>query len=97
MKVVRLKNGTEEVEGIVWITMLHLSSLIKGDPISFYELVMKCRDRNHNIFSGVQEEKLQDLNLLDSTGTVHDSIVNIVVSAVEGNRSKMMLVSPLAK
>ena len=60
MEVVKLKNGVEEVKGLVQITMAILSSLMKDDPISFYELVMKCRDRNHKIFSKVQEEKLQD-------------------------------------
>ena len=82
-EVIKLKNGSEEAKGLVTITMLSLESLLKENPIAFYEFTMKCRDRQHTLF-GNTEEVLRDLALLEQRGSVHESIRNIVLSAVEG-------------
>ena len=94
METVRLKNKTEEVEGLVAITMMTLGRLIEESPIVFYELVMKCRDRGH-VFWGDAAKVLRDYNLIEYDGDVHQSLRNIVTSAVVGDGLDMRLVSPL--
>jgi enolase len=98
--VVKLKNGAEEAEPLVKVVMLSLSSLFEADRMdyafAFYELVMKARDPKHEIFSNVHKNVLKDLALVQSNGRMHDSIRNIVLSAVEGEGLAMKLVSPFA-
>lgn len=97
MEAARLKNGSEEPELIVQVTMDSVSRLMETDPIAFYELVMKCRRQDHELF-GNTGEVLQSLALIqDAQGTVSDSIRNVVLSAVEGNGLNMTLVSPFAE
>lgn len=89
----KLKNGAEEATPLVAVTMMALRELIKL-PIPFYELVMICRDRNHKLWSNTASI-LQERNLLDETGRVHDSIRNIVLSAVSGEGIDMVLGWPV--
>lgn len=49
LPMTRLKNGSDEATGLVAVTRMVVLNLLQRDPISFYELVMKCRDRNHKI------------------------------------------------
>lgn len=58
-KLVKLKNGSEELETAVVIVMASLQGLVDKDPIIAYELVMKARDRNHQLF-GVSGEVLRN-------------------------------------
>ncbi len=95
MNVVKLKNGAEEAAVLVAATMLSIHRLWDKEPIIGYELVMKCRDRNHKFF-GVAGKKLAELALVSPSGDVHDSIRNIVVSAVVGDGLEMSLISPIA-
>lgn len=95
METVTLKNGAEEALPLVTVTMLSIRSLMQKDPIAFYELVMKCRDRQHQ-FYGNTGEVLQSLSLLDNRGCVQGSIRNIVLSAVEGDGLEMSIRSPVA-
>jgi len=94
METVRLKNGTEEAKQLVVITIAQLKELMSSEPIAFYELVMLCRDRDHELF-GNAGEKLEKSGLLQREGVVHDSIRNIVVSAVEGDMLNMRITSPI--
>ena len=94
-KVVKLKNGSEEAEPLVRVTIMSLRMLMESDPIAFYELFELCKDRNHKMF-GNAGEKLAKLGLVGAAGHVHDSIRNIVLSAVEGEGLDMCLVSPIA-
>lgn len=91
METVILKNGAEEVKALVMVTMMSLRHL---EPIAFYELVQKCKDDTH-IFWGDTEEKLKSLALLECSGRPHDSIRNIVLSALAGEGLDMRLVSPI--
>jgi hypothetical protein len=93
MKVIKLKNGSEEVEPIVLVTMASLHKLFQDQPIAAYELVMKCRDRTHK-FWGNYQDVLEKWALVQSDGNVHDSIQNIVLSAVTGDGLYMTLSSP---
>jgi len=94
METLILKNGAEEVESLVRGIMWVLRTLIDKQPGLFYELVMKCRDRQHR-FWGDTEERLQRLKLVEANGDVHDSIRNIVLSAVTGDEWEMELASPV--
>lgn len=94
-KVVQLKNGSEEAESLVNVAMITLDNLMATQPILFYELVQKCRDKNHKFFWQT-EEKLESMNLV-SGWEIHDSMVNIVLSAVEWENLDMRLTSPLLK
>lgn len=92
MDVVKLKNGAEEVEPLVKVTMMVLRDLWTKDVITAYELVMCCRDRDHQPF-GNTEQKLRDRSLYP----IHDSIRNIVLSSVTGDLLEMQLGSPVAE
>ena len=96
MKVVRLRNGSEEAAPLVTVTMMSLEHLVKERPLAFYDLVMKCRDRSYQFF-GDNGEHLQDLALVGDGESIHNSIRNIVLSAVRGDGMDMMLDSPLAE
>lgn len=94
MQPVELKNGQSEAEGLVRLTMISLQMLMERNPVAFYELVMKCRDRKHVLF-GNTGKVLEELAMTSSDGSVHDSIRNIVLSAVSGEELNMTLGSPL--
>ena len=103
MQTVKLKNGTTELDGLVAGTMLSLKSLFDtglDGLVAVYELNEKCKNPEHKIFSGYQTELLQRKSLLDSDGKVHQSIKNIVLSAVQeensGFRHKLSLGNPYA-
>ena len=93
METVVLKNGSQEVRTLVVVVMMSLEELIGKDSITFYELVMFCRDQSHKFFGSTQGT-LERLGLLQN-GTVHDSVRNIVLSAVEGDGLEMCLRNPV--
>lgn len=95
MKAVVLKNGTEEADVMVTTGMMALESVMKDNPIAFYELVMKCRDPNHQFF-GNTGEILKSRSLVEQSGNIHDSVRNIVLSAVSGDEFDMRLSNPVA-
>ena len=92
METTILNNGAEEATSEVKVVMMSLEGLISENPIAFYELAMCCRDRERVPF-GSTAEKLSALALYP----VHDSIRNIVLSAVKGDGLEMTLGSPLAE
>lgn len=96
MEVIKLRNGAEEAKPLVAVMMMSLEHLMDERPLALYDLVMKCKDRNYQFF-GDNEKHLQDLRLIGSDGAIHDSIRNIVLSAVRGNGIDMVLGSPVAK
>lgn len=94
ISTVKLKNGTEVIEPVLITTMINLDALMKKNPIAFYELVQKCRNPQHKMF-GNTEQVAESLALIER-GSIHDSVRNIVLSAVEGDGLKMSLSSPVA-
>lgn len=94
MQMVRLKNGAEEAEPLVAVTMMSLRNLLQQSPIAFYELVMLCRKPGHKLFGNADKE-LKALSLVDPSGHVHDSIRNIVLSATSGEGLNLSLGSPI--
>ena len=95
--MVRLKNGSEELSTLVAVMMVSLKNLIKTDPISFFELVSKARDRNHEVFSRHQTGVLVGMGLMEPDGSLHSSISNVVLSAVSGEGLDMTLGDPVAR
>lgn len=96
IEAVWLKNGTEEVKALVILTTGILQDLMQENPIVLYELTMICRDLKHVLFGDTSKE-LQKLSLLQSDGRVHDSVRNIVLSAVVDDGLDMHLVNPIDK
>lgn len=95
METVQLKNGAEEAVPLVNVTMMSLRKLFDELPIVLYELVMLCRDSNHKPFGNCAKDLL-DLNLIGPSNRPHNSIRNIVLSAVSGDGLDMTLGSPVA-
>jgi len=95
--LVRLKNGSEEPNVLIATAMLSLKRLIESDPISFIELVSKARDRNHKVWSEHQTDALVRLGLMEPSGNLHQSISNVVLSAVSGDGIGMTLQDPVAR
>jgi|688.fasta_scaffold817402_3 hypothetical protein len=93
MQTVTLKNGAEEALPLVTVTMMSLRTLMEQNPIVFYELVTKCRDSNHRFF-GNTGDSLKQLGLVQAGEHIHDSVRNIVLSAVKGDGFDMSLGSP---
>jgi len=97
MHTVLLKNGIKEAEPLVRVMMyLVLPDLLKNHPTAFYDLVMRCRDKSYKFF-GNNEKLLKDKNIVDTDGSIHSSIKNIVLCAIEGEGIEMRLVNPLKK
>jgi hypothetical protein len=96
METVVLRNGAEEAEPLVVVTMSTLRLVMKERPLALYDLVMRCRDNNYKFFGGTGGY-LVGLALINAGHDVHDSIKNIVLSAVEGDGMDMVLRSPVAK
>jgi len=100
MKKILLKNGSKEADTLVAVVMISLRGLFDsggvGGALAVYELREKCKDPDHEIF-GMLNEPLENLRLINSNGTVHSSIRNVVLSAVEGEGMDMTLGSPVAK
>lgn len=99
METVLLKNGSTEAKTLVIVILTSISSLMKSNPMAFYDLVMKCRDSSYKFF-GNNIDILLKLSLVQSSsetgrsGHIHSSIKNIVLSAVEGEGLELNIVSP---
>lgn len=93
---VMLKNGDMVPVPMVATCHIALSNLMDENPIAFYELVMKCRDRNHRLF-GNSAQYLSDRALLEPNGQPHDLVRSFVLSAVTGEGFDMVLGSPLTE
>lgn len=92
---VTLKNGSREFAPLVGVAMGSLGLLMQKNPIAFYELVMKARDRQH-IFFGNTAEVLRGYALIEADGDLHETLRNVVLSAVRGDGLNMVLSSPIA-
>ena len=98
MEVIKLRNGSEEPEPIVKVTMMALESLeSKGLPgmLALYDLAEICKGKTVAPY-GDNQKMLQDLALLKPDGQPHESIRNVVLSAVQGEGLGMYLGSPVA-
>jgi hypothetical protein len=86
--VVRLRDGTETPAPLVTTTMLALHRLLNDDPIGLYELAMRSRDRDHQLWGDYEQR-------LESAALLHPAVLEIVRNAIEGDGMDMRLRSPL--
>lgn len=93
MKMITLANGAEEAVSLVVSTMISIETLLEEKPIVLYELVMKCHDNNHQFFGDCGDD-LKSLGLVQSNGSVHESIQNVVLSATRINDMDISVGSP---
>lgn len=93
--LVRLKNGSEEPEALVKATMLHIQSLAQTDPIALAQLHGVCENSHNFPFFQGMREKLEGLSLLGH-GEPHESVRNIVLSAVVMDGPFPQVVDPIA-
>lgn len=92
--VVTLKNNSKELEIAVKSVMFTVRHLLKQQPLVFYDLVMRCRDREYEMWSET-EDGLKKLSLLQPDGQPHGTTKNIILSAVEGDEGDMYIVNPI--
>lgn len=95
MEIAKLKNGREEILSLVTVTMMTLYKLMEENPIALYELTEKCKNPEHIIFGQI-EPILQDLALINN-GQIHDSIKNIILSAIKGEGLELTLINPISQ
>lgn len=93
MNNVKLKNGTEMLEGPARGMYAILLRLFEREVIVFVELVARCRDKNHEFFGGTGE-RLAELKILDHTGQPHGLVKDIILSGVEGEDLAMSFGPP---
>lgn len=94
IKLVKLKNGSEEPITLVNLVFRVLENLLNNEVMVFIELVCKCRNPQHKLLVG--EKRLQELSLMEN-GIIHNSIRNIVLSSIEGEGLGLCLISPVAE
>ena len=94
MKVVTLRDGSQEPEVTVIALMMSLDNLMKKKPIAFFEAVSLARNPSHRLFGNINEI-LQRLALTDGQGKMHSSIRTIIRNAVTGDGPLMSLHSPI--
>jgi hypothetical protein len=96
-QMLKLRNGSQEPSALVNLTVRSLSQMM-GDiqgVTALYDLHQICLGTNYRP-SARQLQYLEGRGLLQANGRPHDSIKNIVLSAIEGEGLEMTLVSPLA-
>lgn len=99
MEVIKLKNGTEEAAPLVTVGMMALKNLFETRPIHFFELVSLARNSAHVLFGKTGQDLLAQSLVQDAGNgryTMHDSLRNIVLSAVVGEGLEMRLWDPRA-
>ena len=94
METVILKNGAVETGVVVSLVMFSLRTLMTEHPMAFYDLVMKCRDREYEWFHG-NEDICKANGLVEQSGGIHNSIESIILSSVSGDANGMMISSPI--
>lgn len=96
VETIRLKNGSELNRDYVILITTTLKTLYSQNQIVFYGLVLLCKDSEYKPF-GTTKDVLKKLLLLGDDGIPLLSVKNIVLSSVEGDNSKLKLVSPFAE
>lgn len=92
-ETVTLRTGKEVSKVVVRVVSISLETLMKTDPMSFYELVMVARDPEYQLFPGCGEV-LESLELVNE-GTMHGITRDIVLASTEGEGLELSLVNPL--
>ena len=97
MQTVTLRNGSEELDSLVITTMTTLRRMMNDGftgLMALYDLHQVCLETGYQP-AAQQLEYLKILSMLQPNGRPHDSIRNIVLSAVQGEGLEMELVNPV--
>lgn len=92
---VKLKNGSTEAKTLVLATMTTLRYLFSRDPVLAEELVCKARNPDHVLWANTAPS-LRKLGMITLGGGIHESVRNVVLSAVSGKDADLTLGDPLA-
>ena len=65
------------------------------NPSVFYDFVMKCRDNSYKMWTKDAEKELQALGFMEREERIHQSIRNIVLSAVIGDDLDVLIINPI--
>lgn len=90
---VTLKNGSTLRKSLVNAIMSSLKSLWEKDRFVIEELIEKIHNPDYQL-GRYSEKELKEHKLIQSDGTIHSDIQNVVLLAVEGEGSNMRLTSP---
>jgi hypothetical protein len=99
IKMVALRNGSQEAEGLVSVIMWSIRKLVTGGGLQ--ELLM-VHDLRSFALDGTQPfygDELAKLKLVDKTPSgfsIHQSVANVANSAIELNGDCVRVVSPVA-
>jgi hypothetical protein len=96
MEMLTLNNGSSEPKISVATTMMSIKGLWnQGIPgiCTVSDLYKRCRDPNHQIANG-ELRTLTDLALIQPDGRIHDTVMNVVLSAITGDDLDIKLGSP---
>ena len=91
--MVTLKDGSRVPLVVARVCLIGLQSLLKDDPIGFYELVTATRNPKHEFF-GQYTDKLRERGMLDANDRPAGSFREVILNAVEGEDFSMKLVNP---
>ena len=93
---VRLRTGAEVDSGVLVATRMNLDELLDtGTAMVFHEAVMIARNSQHRPRSN-NFAILKEMQLLDSTGQMHESIRDCILALTEGEGMEMGMVNPLS-
>lgn len=95
MQTVRLRNGTDELESLVKVVTESLNKLENTLPgqMALHDLNARCLNKDSTMWDE-QLDQLQGLGLIQVDGTVHDSIRNVVLSAIVSDDGIIMIQNP---
>ncbi len=85
--LIKLKNNSELPGSLFRAIIMNLQTLRTKNPIAFIELVQKCRDSKHEMFSNTMEAA-QKLLLISHDGEIHRHIKDVISSLL----SEMILI-----
>ena len=96
--LVKLKNGSEEEAPIVNAIMHAIYAIKAADEPKFLLIELKKKAQiNTYILADAIAEKLKQLSLLKSDGTIADSVRNVILSAIQEKSSEFSIDDPTVK
>jgi hypothetical protein len=90
MELRKLRNGTQERQGLVNLTFCVLKELWNNQRGLFYDFVLTCRNREH--YLTLEGRKiLKGFEMIDAHGEMKRFAINTVLSATEGEFPQITL------
>jgi hypothetical protein len=98
MTQVKLRNGSEEKDALVATMQWVLKALRTENYQAFYHFVMSCRVRNYHVpdeYAEVLKHRGFVEKIVDGHAYINHAVINVVLSAVEGDDHQMEIISPI--